>query len=43
LAESSELQQKVIAKLIELESVGSFPEQSTDEAIAELEAPTSDV
>jgi hypothetical protein len=43
LAESSELQQKVIAKLMELEGTSSMPEPTTEEAVSEFEAPSLDV
>ena len=43
LAESQELQQKVLTRLMELERTSSIPEPTTDEAIAEFEAPASDV
>ena len=43
LAESRELQQRVLARLLELEGTSSMPEPTTEEAIAEFEAPTSDV
>jgi len=43
LAESKELQQKVIARLIELEGTDTVPEATTEEAFAEFEAPSLDV
>lgn len=42
LAESKELQQKIIAQLMALEGTGSITEQTSDEAISELEAPLND-
>jgi predicted proteasome-type protease len=43
LAESQELQQKVLARLMELENTNSIPEPTTEEAVAEFEAPSLDV
>jgi hypothetical protein len=43
LAESQELQQKVLAQLVELEGTSSMPDLTTDEAVAEFEAPVLDV